>query len=152
MSSGTRVTIKVKDHGLAELRQAMIGLHRAVVEVGIQGKQGQDLLMKASVNEFGSDDGHTPERSFLRSTLHENRDKYAGALKRLARKVAKGDLTMQAGLDLFGQAVVRDVQRRIRSGIDPVNARATIAKKGSATPLIDSSQMINSIRHVVNLD
>ena len=45
------------------------------VQVGIGAESGSDLAMIAAVNEFGSDDGHTPERSYLRSTFDEHRER-----------------------------------------------------------------------------
>ena len=48
------------------------------------------------------------------------------------------------GLGL-GEKVVADVQRKIVALKDPPNAPSTIAKKGSANPLIDTGRLRQSI-------
>jgi hypothetical protein len=146
----TRVVITVKDHGLKDLKRSLRGLDRAIVEVGIHGEAGSDEVLKAAANELGTDT--IPERSFLRSTLNENRARYVAALGRLARKVATGETTMGAGLRLFGEVIQRDVVRKIDAITDPPLAESTVEAKGSDKPLIDTGTMRRNVRYVVRLE
>jgi len=52
-------------------------------------------------------------------------------------------------LTRFGLRYVGLIQQRISSGIAPPNSPVTVARKGSATPLIDTGQLRSSIRSKV---
>lgn len=96
----------------------------------------------ATRNEFGID---VPERSFLRATVDANNDRYAGILATQLGAVVDGKQTAEGGLKILGAAAVRDVQVRIRGGIQPPNSPVTIAAKGSSVPLIDTGRLRQSI-------
>ena len=99
--------------------------------------------------EYGTEDGHIPERSFLRATMDENARIYGRLAKALYGRVLVGALSVRTALDLFGLRVVADVKRRIQRGIPPLLSLVTIARKKSSKPLIDTGQLINSITHEV---
>jgi hypothetical protein len=44
-------------------------------------------------------------------------------------------------LDRLGAKVAALLQNRISAGIDPPNSAATIARKGSSKPLVDTGQL-----------
>lgn len=123
----------------------------AAVFVGIRAgvapaADGTSMALIAAVNEFGSSDGHVPERSFLRSTIDENRPAYMKLLERATgRAVDKGRGAMKRELGLVGARVAADVQRKIVALKDPANAPSTIAAKGSSNPLVDLGRLRQSI-------
>lgn len=148
-------SIVVVDHGWDDLMRAM---HRAAqdephVKVGVVGDgagqshadSGLTNAELAAVHEFGTIDGHIPERSFLRSTIDENAEKYHDFAKALHLKVIEGKITTTDALGLFGARVVADVKRKLQAGIDPPLADSTVDRKGSSKPLIDTGALINSI-------
>lgn len=157
------MTVRDTDRGYKALLRALHASPRYAVEVGILPDDGAEVVEGgttlagyASVNEFGSADGRIPQRSFLRSTLDENRAKYLeimarGAQRSLADEVlAQGDgaveRVLRDELGRLGLRAERDVKRKIRDLRDPPNAPVTIARKGSSNPLIDTGRMRNSIR------
>lgn len=131
---------------------------RTEVFVGVLGPNAaasHDAVTNVDVatwNEFGVEiDGeeHVPERSFLRATIDI---KNAEITKRLGAELGKayaGKQSTHNAFDRTGLAVVGMVQQRIADGIPPGNADATIEKKGSNKPLIDTGQLRSSISHQV---
>lgn len=123
------------------------------VFVGIRGgpvtEDGTSLVLVAATNEFGSEDGHVPERSFLRSTVKEQQRKYAGQLAADLGKLVDGKMDMEQVLGRLGEVAKRDVQRKIVALKEPENADRTVAAKGSSNPLVDTGRMRQSIDYLV---
>lgn len=142
---------------LAELGRAL-GKHPAV-KIGVFADDGirRDGLSNveiAIINEFRESvgpDGVGPARSFLRSTYDAKRHDWEKLLERVLVLVIKGKLELKEALELVGQRASADVRNRILhgAGIPPPNAQSTIDRKGSSRPLVDSSQMVNSISYQV---
>ena len=149
-----------RDHGYKRLKSTLRELDDAHVYVGVLQDRGSErtsdgkitLAGYAAVNEFGSEDGRVPERSFLRSTVDEERDTYEQALQRGLGKVIDGTSTTERELGLVGARVSRDVKRKIRELKEPANAPLTIERKGSANPLIDTGRLRQSITFLVKMD
>lgn len=99
--------------------------------------------------EFGA--GDVEERSFLRDTINIKHAEITSRANKEIGKVAAGKQTAAVAYDRIGADVVGMVQKRIADGIAPGNDPATIAKKGSSTPLIDSGQLRSAITHEVKL-
>lgn len=90
-----------------------------------------------------------PERSFLRSTFDSNLSKYKLKLDKIADRSLDGT-SLRGELLLFGESVRSDVLKKIKSGVPPRLAAATVrAKKGEKTQLIATGQLFNSISSVV---
>ncbi len=104
----------------------------------------------AAVNEFGTEDGLIPERSFLRATLDEDAKRINAAAGKALGLVLDGRLTADRAYDQIGFFVVGRVQRKIVDFHDPGNAPSTIARKGEDNPLIDTGRLRQSIDHVVD--
>ena len=90
-----------------------------------------------------------PERSFFRSTLVEKHKFYLGFKTKLLRKVLKGDYDIKKSLGLLGLQVSSDIKQKIVDIASPPNSAATIRRKKSANPLVDTGQMKNSITYEV---
>jgi len=150
---GNRVTDI--DHGYKKLLARMTELTKRPrgVYVGVRSKDGVEiepgeelnLAQIAAVNEFGSEDGHVPERSYLRSTLDENQEKYEKMLIDASVAYVTGKRDLDTSLKVLGVIAVSDVQRKIVKLRAPPNAPATIARKGSSNPLIADGRLHASI-------
>lgn len=103
----------------------------------------------AAVHEFGSSirfgrsGGQriiVPERSMLRSTSDEQWSKWADRSEEALDRIAEGVPVLKA-LTAVGELCASDVKRKITTLREPPLAPATIAKKGSSNPLIDTGFM-----------
>lgn len=145
-----RAKIIDKDRGWrrikAELARAKAKPH---VQVGIFGAQaaadhgGKPNIEIAAVHEFGTE--HVPERTFLRGTVDAKHRDIRSMAKRLAAAVVAGSINHARALNLLGQFARGLMQKRISSGIPPPLKPATVARKGSAVPLIDTGQLRASL-------
>jgi phage gpG-like protein len=145
--------------------QAMVSRLRALaqstrrVKVGILGdspKKAREgatgklsLLEVAALHEFGAPEAGIPQRSFIRATIDEKRVDIERLQFALAKRVALGEITEEQALQMIGAKVAGWVKTRIAEGIAPALAPATVAKKKSSKPLVDTGQLRSSITHVV---
>ena len=155
-----------RDLGYDSLKRELDKLARSgvpVVLVGILQDKGSEmteggitLAGYAAVNEFGSK--HTPERSFLRSTVADNSAAYQRELDQVVgdfvdaalSSPGSGNRTLERGLGRLGLRVTRDVQNKIRDIKAPPNAPATLARKyPGQNPLVHTGRMRQSISHKV---
>jgi hypothetical protein len=152
------MTDKVKDtdRGWKAIKSALKGTGQYGV-VGVLGNndaRGDEFsnVQIATVHEFGLPERGIPERSFIRATVDAGAARYRKLLKQLLEKLVerkgKGEGIPQA-LRLLGEQMRADIIARINAGIEPPNAPATIAAKGSSTPLIDTGQLKQSISYEV---
>lgn len=150
--------VKVLKDDVAKYFRAAYKADGGRVKVGIQtgdgsvDRDGITMAELAMVHEFGSRDGHIPQRSFLRSTVDENERRYVAAMKKELAKIPSGKATVRGALRQTGERMRSDVIDKIRRGIPPPNAPSTIARKGSSTPLIDTGQLLQSITVKVDTD
>lgn len=110
----------------------------------------------AVINEFGSEDGNTPERSFIRATHDKHKEEWWNACVKMQWAVITGEMGVERSLGLIGQLMKRDIQATITAGGIPfvANAPSTIAAKTRAgkkgnSPLIDTGQMRGSVTYAV---
>lgn len=105
----------------------------------------------ATVNEFGSEDGDIPARSFVRSTFDEQREGLIGFGKKLMAEVVFGDMTIDRALNLMGSKLAAEMKKKITDGegLRPENTEATIAAKGSDRPLVDTGRLVGAITWAV---
>ena len=125
-----------------ELKKALNG--GVGVVVGLLGDSGAheggtSIVEVATYNEFGT--RNIPERSFLRSTYEENKDEWISDLMQRYQSNKK--------MDGLGMRMKRDVQKKITELSAPPNSEATIRKKKSSNPLIDTGLMRQSINYKV---
>ncbi len=143
------------DHGYAKLVENVFGIEKPKITVGIfevagasTYSDGVTLLEVAIYNEFGTD--KIPERSFIRAWFDENESKCKEAVRVMLVAVLAGKYTKEQALEMLAQRFVGEIQKRIAAGIPPENAPATIAAKGSSTPLIDKGQLRSGITYKVD--
>lgn len=153
--------VEDKDLGLNRIiRTLNKDLDGVVVKVGVQakdkavrrGKGGsirntdQPLAVVAAIHEFGL--GDMPQRSFLRSAYDENLPMIDKMIQRVADGAVFG-LGTNAALNQLGNVVQGMVQRKIVDGPFVPNSPATIKRKKSSKPLIDTGHLRQSIRYVI---
>jgi hypothetical protein len=144
--------VEDRDLGWANIRAAMLGLDGAHTRVGVQEgeirEDGKDLVIVAAVNEFGAPKANIPERSFIRSTVDEERPAVNRIKEGIVRKATTGHVSIRQELALLGEFAQSKIQRKIIDLKIPGNADSTKKKKGSDNPLVDQGQLHQSIRHV----
>ena len=111
---------------------------------------GTSVAMVGATHEFGG--GNVPERSFLRSSFDEHQKKYIKMAQKLIKKAVDkgGDIEMVA--ELIGTEAAADVVDNINAIQTPPNTDATILRKGSSNPLVDTGHLKQSIRHEVRTE
>lgn len=139
--------LKVLEARIREMgkKKVVVGVPAATNDVRDDGLSNATI---AAAHEFGVP-GHIPERSFLRSTLNENKDKATKLLIReLKGDISQGDFSGRA-FAIVGENLSGEVKRKIQSGIEPALDPETVRRKGSSKPLIDTGNLLQSITYEV---
>lgn len=163
------MTVRERDNGANALLRRM--REQATVKVGVIGDEaeaskkvkvrgkpkgrgkkgkfkviltGNTVVEIATIHEFGIG---VPERSFIRAFVDENEALIKKKIRTLGKKVVKGTLSSKQALDILGVWLTGKIQSRIAKGIPPALAQATIDRKGSSKPLINTGQLRSSITH-----
>lgn len=107
----------------------------------------------ASVHEYGL--GNSPARPWIGPPFRLNRKRYLERLVKSYRKALKDEqpVLVLRELERLGFLMAADIKNYVTQsplpGVLPANAAITIARKGSSRTLVDSSQMVNSVTHMV---
>lgn len=114
-----------------------------------QGEDGQSTGTKVAEvywwNEFGT--SRIPERPTLRPTFTKEKVKYQLILGRIsARAMNEPGYNLRQAMGKLGEVAQQDLQAAIVALKTPPNAQSTIDKKKSDNPLIDTGQLVSSIR------
>ena len=140
------VDVEINDFGLDDIIGNTQELNGRVVKVGIQGGSHDDMVDIAIYNHFGT--RHIPARPFMADCAEQNAAQISEAQRRVVYRVLEG-ADVDAMLHQLGNWY-RDVQRaHIRHGNWVPNAPATIRRKGSDRPLIDTGQLVNAVEYEV---
>lgn len=121
------------------------------VRIGFQrgentDEDGVDICDIAAFNELGT--ANSPSRPFLRKSVDENESAINAFLKDVKKDICDGVPAEQIlkKIGLFQQDLI---QEKITEGQFTPNAPATIKKKGSDKPLIDTGRMRQSVNYVI---
>lgn len=106
---------------------------------------GTSVALVAASNEFGNPANNQPPRPFFRNAISAHETEWQEA----AGKLAGGSADTTDVLSLLGEVIADDIRESIRSLDSPPLSPVTIAKKGFSKPLIDTSQMLNSVDYEV---
>lgn len=106
---------------------------------------GTPVPMVAAVNEFGNPANNQPPRPFFRNAISAHEKEWQDA----AEKLAKGDADTADVLSTLGEVIANDIRESIRKLDAPPLSPVTVARKGFSKPLIDTSNMLNSISYEV---
>jgi hypothetical protein len=124
----------------------------------------------AAQNEFGNAKKHIPARPFMRPTIAAKQNEWKILSENGAKKVIKGQMTIDNVLDLIGFQAESDIKKTIKQLYSPALAEKTILARiernkklstikgrisekslGNVTkPLIDTGIMFNTITHEVS--
>ena len=181
------MTAKVidRDLGAEAFFRSMRGLKGAYAKVGILSDDArgglhqrkpdgtaEDLTIAeiAVVNEFGTEDGHIPARSFVRSTYDKMRERLTADAAKLAGSIVDGKMDLTRALNILGAELATGIRAAVTqgAGIPPPNAPSTLARKeakgewnsrGAAQaqglgprPLVDTGAMVNAVTWAVVID
>jgi phage gpG-like protein len=112
-------------------------------------EDGTPVAYVAAIQEFGAPAVKIPPRPFMQPTVKAKKDEWTKILAKTIPKVVEGKNTAFDALDLVGRVAAADIQETIANVYSPPNAPATIARKGSAKPLIDTGYMLASVTNAV---
>ena len=125
-----------------------------IVTVGIHedagSNNGVSIAEYAFYNEFGTTT--IPERSFMRTTLDEKGTLIEETFQKLIARALAGKSNLYGALDTLGLFVSGLIQKKITDIREPPNCPATIKRKGSSNPLIDTGAMRQAVSWKVRKD
>jgi hypothetical protein len=126
-----------------------------VAQVGFPSGQrypdnGPSVAYVAAIHEFGAPAAKIPARPFIIPTVKAKKESWVNTIKRSIPKVVHGQATAFDVLDLVGIQAASDIQDSIKKVTSPPLSPITIARKGSAKPLIDTGLMLASVQNAVN--
>jgi hypothetical protein len=148
--------------GLGRLAQSIRDLESKKVAVGFfdaaHYPDGTPVAYVATIQEFGH--GAIPPRSFMRSTITEQRDAWRNTLAAGSRRVLADQMTTMQMLDDFGVIAVGNIKDKIMSIMSPGLSEATLylrrnpinkskPKNTSTKPLVDRGIMLGSVESKV---
>lgn len=152
------MSVTERDLGWNRIKREMALADGSYTKVGIQanatydatgegsGRDGdEDMVEIGASHEFGIGN---PKRSFLRSTTDAEAKRVDGMIQSGLEAIKQGRASTKHVLGTVGEYMTGKVQAKIVSLRTPPNSPATIARKGSSNPLIDTGQMRQSITHV----
>jgi hypothetical protein len=123
---------------------------RVGVAASARDRAGKSVADIALWNHEGT--STIPARPFLAEPLNTQNSELRAYVERIKNKVlVRPDLRDQL-LGLLGTWCVNQVVKAINAGFPPPNAESTIARKGSALPLVDTGLMMGSIIYVLEVD
>lgn len=157
--------VKDTDLGWNKIKRELLTADGGYTKVGLQegaehkdpeSGEMSDLVKIGAINEFGTK--RIPQRSFLRSSFDESQGKLKELKEKLVTAVILKKISSRQALGLLGEFFEARVKSKIRTLKTPPNAlstqqaKARRVNKGSVTeinnPLVDTGQMMQSIRHV----
>lgn len=149
----------IKDSGMDGLIRSARNL-KGGADVGVFGKTHSEQVIIAATNEFGTSRAgrgnrvKIPERSFLRSTLDEQKETIRKTVDQVRVDIVTGKESKGRFLERLGLWFVGKVQEKIRTGPFVPNAAYTKIRKlmkgrKDSKPLIDEGRLIQSITHRV---
>lgn len=103
---------------------------------------GTSVATVAAINNFGAPAAGVPPRPFFSNMIEE---KSPGWGDSLARILKENSYDTKLSLEQMGKGIEGQLRESIVNTNSPPLAEKTIARKGFAKPLIDTSNMINSV-------
>jgi hypothetical protein len=117
-----------------------------VVRVGfLEGSRypdGTSVAMVAAIQDFGAPGAGIPPRPFFRNMIAAKSGAWPAAVAQLLRE---NDFDIEKALGLAGAAIAGQLRQSIIDTNAPPLSPSTIRRKGFDKPLIDTSNMINSV-------
>lgn len=145
-------SIRDLDRGMSNIGKLVKQMQTTKIKVGIfsdatnsNDSSTEYVADYAIANEYGS--GDIPERSFLRSTIDEEGERWTKDLADAFMEIAKNGVVKEKELYKIGEQVRSDIVAKIDSDISPENAPSTKKKKGptKTKTLIDTGALRSSV-------
>lgn len=114
----------------------------------VQGKI--NLAELATVHEYGSTKRNIPQRSFLQASLSQNAERYRTLIRSQMWQVVQLKASPMQVKHLLGMRAVADVQNYMVTATFTPLKPATIKRKRSSRPLIDTGRLRQSITYKVD--
>lgn len=143
------MTVKVTKDNIASFRAALQEFNSKAVKVGLLPSAGSENLKKGVTNEFGVPSENIPERSFIRSTFNDEKNKVADRFEQIFQSIINGNFEVDKKLRAIGVEHEGKVKQKITDIRTPPNAPLTIALKGFDNPLIHTGEMRGKIESTV---
>lgn len=117
------------------------------VRVGVFDGRNSEIGL---VHEFGAPSRNIPARPFIRQTFQRKRAELAQLQAKLAQAIMMGRLDEARAMGMLGAWAAGAIKATItRDGEFAPLKPATIKRKGSDKPLIDTGQLVGAITFVV---
>lgn len=155
MSAGGKHKTTVDDRVWRQLMKKLPGIGSIRVRVGYVGSAADAVhddesgLTNAElgiIHEFGAPAAGIPARSHIRKTFEDKIDELKGMQLKLAKLLLADKIDVDRAFNTLGAWAVSAIKTTITQGkVEPPLKPATIARKGSSKPLIDTGQLVNSI-------
>lgn len=138
--------------GLERLQKSIADIQTKRAAVGFfdtaHYTDGTPVAYVAVIQEFGH--GKIPPRSFMRSTISEQREAWQKTLAQGASRVLADKLTVEQMLEAFGMMAAGQIKKKIAAIMSPGLNPATLAareRRGntSTKPLVDTGTLISSV-------
>jgi len=128
----------------------------SVVKAGILAKDGSEnhsegitVFQIGMIHEFGVPEKNIPRRSFIRVPIENNIKEITKLIENNHRLVSENAMSAKVALDRIGIKAQNTIKESFRNNDWKANSRATVKRKGSSRPLIDTGQLIGSISFIV---
>lgn len=101
------------------------------------------------IHEFGAPEKSIPERSFMRSTASEESQNLGRLAKIQISECLKGEISAHDAFATVGVYLQGKIVDKITDGDFEPNTEATVKRKKSSKPLIDTGQLRGAITYEV---
>ncbi len=157
MPKPASVTFESKDLGKSKIKKDLRGLNSYAALVGIPSTAPRpvdretkkplaiNMASLALIHERGSAANNIPARPFMKQTRQRAEGRFARLLRRLYKQVVDGKVRPFDGLSKLGMAYEGEMKNTFTTGSFTPNKPATIKRKGSSRPLIDTGHLRQSI-------
>ena len=128
----------------------------SVVKAGILAKDGRENHSEGITefqigmnHEFGVPEKNIPRRSFIRVPIENNIKEITKLIENNHKLVSENAMSAKVALDRIGIKAQNTIKESFRNNDWKPLKRATVKRKGSSRPLIDTGQLIGSISYIV---
>ena len=129
-----------RDMGFDAIMAGLARLDGSSIKAGLIPPTSQDVILRGAANEFGTDT--MPARPFMRSAIDANPQRVTEILTEMVIKSDKGGALEGAAIE-FEELIKKQIADSPAWAEEL--APETIAEKGFDHPLIDTSEMHDSI-------
>lgn len=150
------VSFKTRDMGKAKIERELKAAKKLVALVGIpsDSKRHEDnpyigLAQIAYIMEKGSAVNNIPARPFMHQTRERNEKRVLNLSKKLLKNLSNGSTTAMDAIKKLGVSYEGAMKRIFIEGSFAPNAPATVRRKKSSRPLIDTGLLRQSIKYKV---